>query len=263
MHVRKSIRPDPIFSTRPRTPLSRPSRSTNGDGMHTFTIRPFGTKSLIGDEEEAGAAHRERHFSFFAVRPFGVKPKSEEFRIAETAEYQQSTYYFLLAQFGRWKAKDLQIDPATIGWDHQIHRLVQAAGQMARLGFLGDDQNCLCHLKPNLSPRNIIVDIDIDNSLIIPGILDLDSAVIVPKFVGCVPVMWIWAWNYGEDEKPMVRQRLQSNKRSNACLKKLLELSTRHSYEPEYRLARTLYTLAMGEIKRSSAGDIVDQFLEE
>lgn len=77
-----------------------------------------------------------------------------------------------------------------------------------------------------MPPRNIMMDIDIDNSLTIPGILDWDSAVIAPKFVGCVPVMWIWAWNYGEDEKPIVRQKVQNNKSSNACLKKLLELNS-------------------------------------
>lgn len=241
--------------------------SAKDDGTYTFTVRPFEAKSFTESEEEAGAAHREKHFPFFAVRPFGVRPKLEEFRTTENAKYQQSTYYFLLAQFGRWKARDLQIDPATIGWDHQIARLVTAAGQMDRLGFLGDDQNCLCHLDLNMSPRNIMVDIDKDDALAISGILDWDSAVIAPKFVGCVPPMWIWAWSYDEEEDEREANNTPKTPEQQE-LKHLFEEAAgiefvKYSYKPEYRLARMLFNLAMNGMNDGTSHYKVDQFLEE
>lgn len=241
--------------------------SAKDDGTYTFTVRPFEARSSTDSEEEAGAAHREKHFPFFAVRHFGVEPKPEEFKTTDQAKYQQSTYYFLLAQFGRWKARDLQIDPATIGWDHQIDRLVTAAGQMDRLGFLGDDQNCLCHLDLNLSPRNIMVDINKDNALTISGILDWDSAVIAPKFVGCVPPMWIWAWSFDEEEDEREANNTPKTPEQQE-LKRLFEEAAgtefvKYSYEPEYRLARMLFGLAMNGMNDGTAHYMVDKFLEE
>ena len=73
---------------------------------------------------------------------------------------------------------------------------------MDGLGFLGNDENCVCHLDLLGTPRNIMADIKADGGLSITGILDWDSAAFAPRFVGCAPPMWLWAWDEeGEDEK--------------------------------------------------------------
>ncbi|KAL2051408.1 hypothetical protein ABVK25_008275 [Lepraria finkii] len=70
-------------------------------------------------------------------------------------------------------------------------------------GFLCDDGYSCCHLDLNAAPRNVMVNIQADGPAAITGILDWDSAVFGPKFVGCAPPIWLWAWNREgiEDER--------------------------------------------------------------
>ena len=89
-------------------------------------------------------------------------------------------------------------DPFLIAFRDHYDRLAKATDQMSGLGY----ETCLCHLDLNTAPRNIMADFDKDNpdDLEITGILDWDSAIFAPRFVGCAPPMWIWVWNSEEDE---------------------------------------------------------------
>ena len=139
----------------------------------------------------------------FTVNPFDVKPPFEKDWVLKQASplfdadnsraleyYKKSTLDFFLAQFGRWRAEELRINPTEILHPHFMERLAAAASQMDRRGCLGNNENCLSHL--DLAAHNIMVDVDSDKSITITGVLDFDSAVFAPTFVSCYPSWWLW-----------------------------------------------------------------------
>ena len=233
--------------------------SKDVDDCQSFTVHPFELEGSLGLEAEPDLNMKLR---FLQSRPYEAKWEPEE-----VPPFEQRTYYFMLAQFGRWKALELRCDPASIGWMHHYDRLVKAAAQMDGMGVFGNDQHCLCHLDLNAAPRNIMADIDADNTLRISGILDWDSAVFAPKFVGCTPPMWIWAWNSEGDEDERRANDLPDTPEQQE-LKRLFEEEAgpefcMFAYLPEYRLAREMFRFALHGVHFSQNFAEIEQLLEE
>ena len=232
--------------------------SADSDNDRHFSVRPFDLVSISGHEPELDLNTK---LPFFQVRPF-VK----NWEPTESPPLEQSTYYFMMAQFGRWKALELRCDPATIRWSNNYDRLVTMTAQMDDLGFLGNDENCVCHLDLLGSPRNIMVDIKSDGSLSITGILDWDSAMFAPRFVGCAPPMWLWAWNEEEEDEKHANDTPPNPEDQE--IKRIFEETVEdrflsYAYKPEYRLARELFRFAQSGIRTSTEMEEVEELLKE
>ena len=111
----------------------------------------------------------------------------------------QSTLDFFRCQIGRWRAVDLDGNAPLIGrtirlWDGMLN----VVEEMDNLGFFTSlITHCLCHV--DLYPRNIMANIQPDNSVRITGILDWDEALVAPKFVACEPPAWLWGFDDHDD----------------------------------------------------------------
>ena len=203
---------------------------------------------------------------FFQSRIYVADPDTSEGPADQSTRFEQSTYYFFLVQFGRLRASELRRDPAMIGWWHYYERLAIMARQMDELGLLGDDRSCLCHLDLNMAPRNIMANVEPDESLTISGILDWDSAIFAPRFVGCVPPMWIWAWSDEEEDEVLANNTPSTPEQQE--LKQLFEDAVgptflEFAYRPEYRLARRLFQFAIDGMKTSEEVQEVESLLSE
>ena len=203
---------------------------------------------------------------FFQPRVYGADPDASEGASGQSRRLDQSTYYFFLVQFGRLRASELRRDPAMIGWWHYYERLAIMARQMDDLDLLGDGRNCLCHLDLNMAPRNIMAYVDSDESLTISGILDWDSAIFAPRFVGCVPPMWLWAWSDEEEDETHANYTPSTPEQQE--LKQLFEDAVgptflEFAYRPEYRLARRLFQFATDGIRTSEEITEVESLLAE
>lgn len=146
-----------------------------------------------------------------------------------------------------------------------IDCLVSVALQMDRMGFLGDDTYCLCHLDLNHAPRNIMVDSQQDGTT--AAILDWDSAIFAPKFVSCTPPMWIWSWDDEEDEDEKKANDTPSTPERSE-LKHLFENAVgqgflQYAYEPHYRLARKLFEFALHGIHSNEGMSEADELIRE
>lgn len=209
---------------------------------------------------------RNYHIRAFDVDadPFGDNPELDEFSLAAEAPSHCSTLEFFLCQFERWKvAAEKHNNILKVDY---MKCLAAVATQMNTSGFLGDDENCLCHLDLNHAPHNIMVNSQ-DSSLSISGILDWDSAVFAPRFVGCVPPMWIWAWNAEEPEDeahandpPRTPERQE--------LKHLFEDAVgekflRFAYLPQYRIARRLFKFAQQGMSASWHLEEADKLISD
>ena len=203
---------------------------------------------------------------FFQPRIYGADPDASEGPSGQSIRFDQSTYYFFLVQFGRLRASELRRDPAMIGWWHYYERLAIMARQMDDLDLMGDGRNCLCHLDLNTAPRNIMAHVDSDESLTISGILDWDSAIFAPRFVGCVPPMWIWAWSDEEEDETHANDTPSTSEQQE--LKQLFEDAVgptflEFAYRPEYRLARRLFQFATDGMRTSEEVTEVESLLAE
>ena len=233
--------------------------SANSDDDRSFTVRPFDLETLCGRAPELDLTDK---FPFFDVRPF-VK----DWKPSEKPPFDETTYYFMLAQFGRWKALELRSDPASIGWMQYYDRLVTMARQMDDLGLLGDDENCICHLDLLGAPRNIMADIKSDGSLRITGILDWDSAVFARRFAGCAPPSWLWeSWDEEEEDERHANDT-PSDPRDQE-IKRIFEETIgsyflHFAYKPQYRLARSLFRFAKSGVNSSTAMEEVEELLKE
>lgn len=209
---------------------------------------------------------REYHVRAFDVDadPFGENPDLDDISLATEAPNYSSTLEFFLSQFERWKAAASKHDDI-LKADY-MKCLAAVASQMNDAGFLGDNENCLCHLDLNHAPHNIMVDIH-NNSLSISGILDWDSAVFAPRFVGCVPPMWIWAFNAEEDEDEAHANDTPSSLEQQE-LKQLFEDAVgakflRFAYPPQYRIARRLFKFAQHGMNASWHLEEADKLVSE
>ena len=191
----------------------------------------------------------------FAVKPFEVGQRSKDGdstkvdldreSSAKTAPKYDDTLGFFVSQFDRWRVSE---EPGDLG-DKYFDCISNVARQMDDMGFLGGDGYWLCHLDLNSAPRNVIVDIQPEVSAAISGILDWDSAVFGPRFVGCAPPMWLWAWNSEGDEDEREADNTSPTLEQQE-LKRLFEEAVgpdflKHSYGPQYQLGRTMFDLAL------------------
>ena len=234
------------------------------EGGQDYIVRHLEIETSAGINAESDL---NTNLPFFQSRIYGADPDTNEDPSDRRIKLERSTYYFLLVQFGRLRAAELRRDPALIGWWHYYERLAIMARQMNDLRLLGDDRNCLCHLDLNMAPRNIMADVDADDSLTISGILDWDSAIFAPRFVGCVPPMWIWAWSEDEEEDERLANNTPSTPEQQE-LKQLFEDAVGptfldFAYRPEYRLARQLFDFAINGMKTSEAIQEVEALLSE
>lgn len=155
------------------------------------------TAGLIDTDIKALNGHR-----YTVISPYELKngqglveePNADQvYRDQDT-----STLDFFIHQMNRWRAVDLKksggdMDSYNVAlWDS----LMDAARDMGQFGLFKEDTTSLCHL--DLQPRNIMAEIQKDQSLSITGYLDWDSAVFAPKFVSCAPPRWLWADEGGE-----------------------------------------------------------------
>lgn len=100
----------------------------------------------------------------------------------------QTTGDFLKHRFGRWKAYALErpFDRIT----NLFTDLLDTVTEMDDLGLFDTGMHCLCHV--DLHSRNIMAEVQSNDSIKITAILDWDEAIIAPKFVNCQPPWWLW-----------------------------------------------------------------------
>ncbi len=240
--------------------------AANGDeSCQDYIIRHLDISTLSYVEEEPDLTTK---LPFFQPCVYGVSQSTSEETSVQRNNFEKSTYYFLLAQFGRLRASELRKDPAMIGWCDDYERLVTMAKQMNDLDLLGDGRNCLCHLDLNTAPRNIMAKIGSDKSLAITGILDWDSAIFAPRFAGCVPPMWIWAWAPNDEDEDEFHADDTPPTPEQQELKQLFEEAVgpaflEFAYRPAYRLARTLLQFAIYGIRSSEDVKEVSSLLDD
>ena len=148
-------------------------------------------------------------------------------------------------------------------WDS----LIDAAEEIDRYGLFKDDKMSLCHL--DLQPRNIMAEIQKDQSLKITGCLDWDSAVFAPKFVGCAPPRWLWAdeeGEYNEDDELGANDVPSTPEKQE--LKSIFEQAVgadyiEYAYAAQYPLARMLFRIAKDGVWLNEHLASVDKFMAE
>ncbi|KAL8794638.1 MAG: hypothetical protein Q9195_002834 [Heterodermia aff. obscurata] len=185
----------------------------------------------------------------------------------------QSTSEFLIAQFQRWRAVDLDRSAGEITNDIKIwDRLLATVREMHSMDlFPAEIGNCLCHT--DLHPRNIMVAVLPDHSIKVTAILDWDEAVFAPKFVGCLPPGWLWRddvvedgmgwWPYevsGADELPTSAEKAE--------LKQLFEEHAGPeyrcwAYEDRFRWGRVLFRLATIGLVSSQNWRVAERVLRD
>ncbi len=225
--------------------------SSNEDGSFSFSVIPFDIKSAHDPDwkEKAAAVTAEKKASVLRL-------------------YKESTFRFLITQFGRWMADELDKRPDGIyNWDF-MHRLAEVAAQMNRMCLLGDDINCLAHM--DLAGRNIMVEFHPVEPLKITGYLDWDSAIFAPRFIACAPPWWLWQdeddeIDYQEDESKANETPAQLHKQEikRAFEETVGEDFLSYAYEPHFQLARKLFHIAIHGNSSSSQLQLVETFLDE
>ena len=68
--------------------------------------------------------------------------------------------------------------------------LCETVSDMDNMGVFSKDLHCFCHV--DLHSRNIMAEIQPDDSIQITAVLDWDEAMFAPKFVNCQPPWWLW-----------------------------------------------------------------------
>ena len=215
------------------------------------------------------------------LEPFELKMASgDNFNEPEkfTLPEHQTTYEFFTAQFLRWRAVDFRRSGGEITRDVELwDGLLQTVQEMNDMNLFPEDLgNCLCHV--DLHPRNIMVSIQPDDSLKVTAILDWDESVFAPKFVNCLPPLWLWKkddaedpvdedgidpWPYelpGADKIPVHSEQAE--------LKKLFE---KHAgpeypslaYKEQFRLGRVLFHLATMGLVSSENFKAADRVLKD
>lgn len=144
---------------------------------------------------------------------------------------------------------------------------------MDAAGLFGDNVFfSLCHL--DLAPRNVMADInETSNSLQITGVLDWDSAVFGPNFMLCEPPSWIWAWSDDDDESESDNfMEIHANDVPATAQDQELKLRFEQAvgvdllkffYMPQYRLARSLFNLAIKGLRSTHSFDTTKRLIKE
>ncbi|KAL8784718.1 MAG: hypothetical protein Q9213_003814 [Squamulea squamosa] len=206
----------------------------------------------------------------YGFRPFDVDPEPEDEPQDVRLLSKQSVLDMFIQQFERWDAADKRAYPDDFPLDH-LARLTTVAKEMDAAGLFNDVWFSLCHL--DLAPRNVMVDTKSDDSVLISGVLDWDSAIFGPCFAACEPPSWIWAWSdYEDEDQDIDYQEIHANDTPAAPedqeLKRKFEEVVgkdmlKFFYEPQYRLARTLFNLALNGLRSNLAYPMTDRLVRE
>ena len=212
----------------------------------------------------------------FRIRPFDVDadltqddPDPDEMTITDTQPYYASTLDFLKIQFARWKAAALKRDDEVEA--SYMDAFSALSVQLDESGLLSNSRSqaerfVLCHLDLNMSPQNILVDVE-QGELTITGILDWDSTILAPAFVACVPPMWIWAWSDDEPEDERragdVPASLEQRERKVVFEDAVGEDWLQYAYQPGYRIARKLCEFAVKGLHSSWKAEEADEMFGE
>ncbi|KAL8910671.1 MAG: hypothetical protein Q9171_004047 [Xanthocarpia ochracea] len=206
----------------------------------------------------------------YAFRPFEVNPDPEDQPQNARLLTKQSILDIFILQFKRWDAADRRAYPNDFPLDH-LARLTTVAEEMNAADMFDNVYFSLCHL--DLAPRNVMATTNWDNSLQISGVLDWDSAVFGPCFIACEPPSWIWAWSDDEDKNqnddyqeehandtPATPERQELKRKFEEVVGKEM---LKYFYEPQYRLTRTLFNLALSGLRSNSAFHKTGRLLRE
>ncbi|CAO1596411.1 hypothetical protein XANCAGTX0491_000260 [Xanthoria calcicola] len=208
----------------------------------------------------------------YKFRPFDVNPEPEDEPQDARLLAKQTTLDMFVLQFERWHAADNRAYPNDFPLDH-FARLTTVAKEMDAAGLFNDVCFSLCHL--DLAPRNVMADIKSDNSIQISGVLDWDSAVFGPAFLACEPPSWIWAWSdyedededRGEDYNEIHANDTPATPEDQELKRKFEEVvgkdMMKFFYEPQYRLARTLFNIALIGLRHNDAFEKTDRLIQE
>ena len=185
----------------------------------------------------------------------------------------QTTSEFFKTTFRKWQAHALSEpfeNPIRISTS-----LYETVCDMDNMGVFSKDQHCFCHV--DLHSRNIMAEIQPDDSIKLTAVLDWDEAMFAPKFVNCQPPWWLWEEEGDDrvDEKgwPTWPYELPAAEGfpatpENQELKRLFE---EHA-GPEYqhlatdtycRLGRGLFILAREGLAGSQHYDAAEKIIQE
>ena len=99
----------------------------------------------------------------------------------------QTTGEFFKTVFGKWYGHKLEEDDRETELCKELLETVQ---EMDDMGVFPKDMHCLCHV--DLHSRNVMAEVQKDDTIRITAVLDWDEAVFAPKFVICQPPWWLW-----------------------------------------------------------------------
>lgn len=208
----------------------------------------------------------------YKFRPFDVTPEPEDEPQDARLLAKQTILDMFVLQFERWHAADNRAYPNDFPLDH-FARLTTVAKEMDAAGLFNDVCFSLCHL--DLAPRNVMADIKSDNLIQISGVLDWDSAVFGPTFLACEPPSWIWAWSdyedededRGEDYNEIHANDTPATPEDQELKRKFEEVvgkdMMKFFYKPQYRLARTLFNIALIGLRHNDAFEKTDRLIQE
>ncbi|KAL8845685.1 MAG: hypothetical protein Q9221_009160 [Calogaya cf. arnoldii] len=208
----------------------------------------------------------------YTFRPFDVNPEPEEVPQDVRLLAKQTILDMFVLQFERWHAADNRAYPTDFPLDH-FARLTTVAKEMDAAGVFNDVCFSLCHL--DLAPRNVMADIKSDKSIQISGVLDWDSAVFGPSFLACEPPSWIWAWSdfededheRGEDYNEIHANDTPATPEDQELKRKFEEVigedMLKFFYKPQYRLARTLFDIALSGLRHNDTFYKTDRLILE
>ncbi|KAL8957716.1 MAG: hypothetical protein Q9193_005085 [Seirophora villosa] len=224
------------------------------DGTRIYNVRlwdtrcPFASPSL----QDVQLASDRIVFKMFD----GVDPASD-----------RNVLKMFLTQFKRWAISSTQANRTGDIYDLNAEwytRLGNVAMDMDAAGLFKDNNHHLCHC--DLESYNVLVEVHADDSAEIVGVLDWDSAVFAPMFVSCAPPWWIWNWNKEDVDEARANDTPADPEKQE--LKELFEdivgpQFVKYAYEPEYRLARKLFSLAVDGLASSEHFREMEEIFEQ
>ncbi|KAL8918108.1 MAG: hypothetical protein Q9208_007548 [Pyrenodesmia sp. 3 TL-2023] len=199
------------------------------------------------------AIAQEDSHHIYNVRRFDIRPTLIEDPEDSVPTSDRTVLNMLLTQYRRWSMYSLQLDPNDVLSADYYAQLSKIAREMDSSGLFEDQLFYLTHL--DLEPRNVLVETKTDTEASISGVLDWDSAVFAPIFASCRAPSWIWLWTEDEDEEESRANEVPEDPELRE-LKQIFEETMgtaykKYAYQPEYRMARFLFTVAKDGLRSS------------
>ncbi|KAF2806737.1 uncharacterized protein BDZ99DRAFT_465534 [Mytilinidion resinicola] len=207
-------------------------------------------------------------FEQVPMHQFDVPPRDFHGRFGDFSDcpgppaVPQTTLDFLLSMFKRQRTFDLKHNRIYLNpWEE----LTKVAHAMNDIGLFDDNKYYVTHM--DLEPRNLLVHVKDDGTATLGGILDWDSGVFAPRWMGCKPPSWLRDWQYDDDEDELKANKTPVDPGMQEVKYKFEEAIgqdwLRYAYTPEYRIARNVCLLALRGTNDSDAYRLVDSTIEE